>query len=73
MRRAEEEEEFAMATNRLKSIKSATALRAVSRLKEEEEDESFDVRIGSLFLRTFYKCINIPFCTTASSINFQAL
>ncbi len=39
MRRAEEEEEeeeeFVMATKRLKSNKSATALRAVSRLNKE--------------------------------------
>jgi len=33
MRRTEEEE-FTMATNRLKSNKSASTLRAVSRLKE---------------------------------------
>ena len=33
-----EEEEFAIATKRLKSNKSAAALRAVSRLKEEELD-----------------------------------
>jgi hypothetical protein len=32
-KKEEEEEEFAMATKRLKSNKSATALRAVSRLK----------------------------------------
>jgi hypothetical protein len=35
-KKKEEEEEFVMATKRLKSNKSATALRAVSRLKEEE-------------------------------------
>jgi hypothetical protein len=34
MRRTEEEEEFIRANNRLKSNKSASALRAVSRLNE---------------------------------------
>jgi hypothetical protein len=36
MRRVEEEEEFVMATKRLKSNKSTSALRAVSRLKNGE-------------------------------------
>jgi len=34
MRPAEEEEEFTMATKPIESIKSATALRAVGRLKD---------------------------------------
>ena len=36
----EEEEEFSMATKRLKSNKSASALRAVSRLKERNKENS---------------------------------
>jgi hypothetical protein len=57
MRRAQEEEEFVMATKRLKSNKSASALRAVSRLKEEEE---FTVATKRL------KSNKSAFCTSCS-------
>jgi hypothetical protein len=39
-RMEEEEEEFTMAINRLKSNKSASALRAVSRLKNQHREIS---------------------------------
>jgi hypothetical protein len=63
MRRTEEEEEFTMATNRLKSNKLASAFRGVSRLKEKKlndrwryhaRNHSTVIEIGNKVLEKYF-------------------
>jgi hypothetical protein len=58
MRRTEEEEEFTMATNRLKSDKSASALCAVSRLNysniQEYNSKLFVLNLVNYVLMQIY-------------------